>query len=249
MKSLHQVLCHAAILFLAATLAGLAGCSKRYSDLPAYSPIPFREYQNQSAGRFKSSFVAEQIDAYFRGTDPGPIGVTTLVNIDDLYTTSTFGRMFSEQLISELAMMGYDVVELRHSDALQFMNTAGEFALSRDTAAVKPARDLGGVVAGTYTVSPERVYVNVRLIDPKSSMILSAGSVEMEKTKELSRMLRGGSFVQVLDRIPVKHLGYATYPAALFPGQNRAWDMEEGGSDFGSGVSPMLPSTSKGKRH
>ena len=228
--------------------AGFAGCNKRYSDLPAYWPVPFREYKNQSVGRFKTSYLAEQVDAFYRGTDPGPIGVTTLVNIDDLYSTSTFGRMYSEQLMSELTMKGYDVVELRHSDALQFMNTAGEFALSRDTRSVRGTRELGGVLVGTYTVSPVRVYINVRLLDPRSSMVLSAGSVEMDKSKELSRLLRGGGILPTMERVPVKHLGYATYPAMMFGGGN-AYDIEEMGGPVAASapIAPKLQHTAPKK--
>ena len=236
MRSIYQLVCH---LLLLVGVVISSGCSRRYSDLPAYWPVPFKEYKNESVGRFKTSYLAEQIDAYYNGTDPGPIGVTTIVNLDDLYTTSNFGRMYAEQLMSELTMKGYQIVELRHSDALHFMNNAGEFGLSRDTAAVRDNRNLGGVLVGTYSVSPERVYVNVRLLDPKSSIVLSAGSVEMEKTHELARMLRGGSFNTTMERIPVKHLDYATYPAMMFPGYGRHYDIEENGGSVGGPIMPQ----------
>lgn len=217
------------LFLLSALLVILAsGCSKRYDDMPAYSPFDFGNYENKSVGRFKTSFLAEQIDEYYRGTNPGPLGVTTFVNVDDLYTTSTFGRMVGEQIMSELAMRGFDIVELRHSDALQFMAPNGEFALSRDVASVRPARDLGGVVVGTYVVSPIRVYVNARLIDPASSIVLSAGSVEMPKTHELTRLLRGGSLPSTLERIPVRHLSQASYPMQMFPGYQPGWVDEDG---------------------
>lgn len=233
-----QLICHILVLVSAVIFTG---CSKRYSDIPAYWPVPYREYDNQGVGRFKSSFLAEQIDAYYRGSDPGPIGVTTLVSLDDLYSTSSFGRMFAEQLISELAMKGYDVIELRHSDALQIMNAAGEFALSRDTGVLRNTQKLGGVVVGTYSVSPERVYVNARLIDPKSSLVLSAGSVEMDKTKEIARMLRGGSVITAMERIPVKHLDYTTYPALMVPGAlGRKYDLEESEPVAAGPVVPKL---------
>ena len=198
-------------------MAFFAGCSGRYSDIPAYVPSIFGDSENDGVGRFKTTYIIGQIDNLYRGSDPGPIGVTTLVNLDDLYSTSSFGRIYAEQLMSELAMKGYDVVELRHSDALQFMNNSGEYALSRDTAAVKDARSLGGILVGTYSASPQRVYVNVRLIDPKTSIVLSAGSVEMSKTKEIARMIRGGSLANSMERIPVKHLDYTTYPSMMMP--------------------------------
>jgi TolB-like protein len=204
-----------------------AGCSPRYHDMPEYWPIPTREYDNYGPGRFKTALLAQQIDRYYRSSHPGPIGVTTFVNIDDLYASSTFGRMVGEQLMSELAMKGFDVVELRHADALQFLDTSGEFALSRDARAVRGHRNLSAVVVGTYVVSPERVYVNARLIEPSTSLILSAGSVEMSKTRELAKLLRGGSMPGSLERIPVKHLGYAERDSA--EAMRRSWILEEEG--------------------
>ena len=236
----NQLLCQ--LVLLALVLSSLAGCSKRYSDMPAYWPVPFREWKNQAAGRFKSSYLAEQIDAYYRGTNPGPIGVTTFVNVDDLYSTSSFGRVYSEQIISELAMKGFDVIELRHSDALQFLMPDGEFALSRDVSQIKKQRELGGVIVGTYSVSPNRVFVNARLLDPSTSMVLSAGSVEMEKTKEISKMLRGGGQPATLERIPVKHLGIYTYPAAAAPPIHPVDPLEAGlqGDNWSPAIEPKF---------
>jgi TolB-like protein len=208
--------------------------------MPAYWPVPTKEYDNYGPGRFKTALLAHQIDKYYRGSAPGPIGVTTFVNIDDLYASSTFGRMVGEQLMSELAMKGFDVVELRHSDALQFLDSAGEFALSRDVRAVRPHRNLAAVVVGTYVVSPDRVYVNARLVEPSTSLILSAGSVEMSKTRELAKMLRGGSVPTSLERIPVKHLGYSE-DASPLDAMRRQWLMEEGGG-LPMNTSPMSPS-------
>ncbi|MCB0334305.1 MAG: hypothetical protein KDD55_12440 [Bdellovibrionales bacterium] len=223
-----QHLCQIQYFFLLVLILGVfAGCSRRYDEVPAYWPFPFREYENQSVGRFKTSYLAQQIDDYYRGINPGPIGVTTFVNLDDLGATSSFGRICGEQLMSELSMRGYDVVELRHSDALHFLANTGEMALSRDIAAVRRERDLGGVVVGTYLASPIRVYLNARLIDPSTSQVLSAGSVEMDKTKEITKLVRGGSISPTLERIPVKRLGIYTYPAPIVPNYGRYWDLEE----------------------
>jgi TolB-like protein len=193
------VLCIAAIV--------VTGCSKRFHDLPAYSPFSMGSYKNKSVGRFKSTYLADQIEAYYYGTDPGPIGITTFVNLDDLYATSSFGRMLAEQMLSELSMKGFEVIELRHSDAIQILASEGEFGLSRGLGSVRSTRELGGVVVGTYVVSPKRVYLNVRLIDPTTSRVLSAGSAEMSKTKEIAKLLKTGTFHSTLERIPVKHIG------------------------------------------
>lgn len=228
----NQVTCHlVGVIAALALLACLSGCSNRYMDMPAFWPIESEEPENFGPGRFKTSFLAKQIDEFYRGSNPGPIGVTTFVNIDDLYVTSTFGRMLSEQMMSELTMRGFDVVELRHADALQFLDSTGEFALSRDVRVVRPERNLSAVIVGTYVVSPQRVYVNARLVDPSSSMVISAGSVEMSKTKEMTKLLRGGSAPQSLERIPVRHLGYAAQPINIYdPMRRNQWAQEEGSS-------------------
>lgn len=230
-ESTFQRVCHGLWVAGLAFVLSATACSPRYDDVPAFWPIPMKEYDNYGPGRFKTALLAAQIDRYYRGSAPGPIGVTTFVNIDDLYASSTFGRMVGEQLMSELAMKGFDVVELRQADALQFLNTSGEFALSRDVRTVRPHRNLAAVVVGTYVVSPERVYVNARLIEPSTSLILSAGSVEMSKTRELTKMLRGGSMPGSLERIPVKALGYADQSNQM-EAMTRQWMMEES-SDWG----------------
>jgi TolB-like protein len=220
--------------------------------MPAYWPIPTKEYDNYGPGRFKTALLAAQIDRHYKGSAPGPIGVTTFVNIDDLYTSSTFGRMVGEQLMSELAMKGFDVIELRHTDVLQFLDRGGEFALSRDAGVVRPERNLAGVVVGTYVTSPERVYVNARLIDPSTSVVLSAGSVEMSKTPELVRLLRGGGMPGSLERIPVRHLGQIAQPIDPSESSRRRWSQEESGWDIpqiaplpSSPVASLPPSVSK----
>jgi TolB-like protein len=202
---------------LAAATFSFVGCSKRYSNLPAFSAFPIHDSFNYSGGRFKTSYLADQIDAYYRGNSNGPLAVATFVNLDRLYNSSTFGRILGEQLISELAMKGYDVIEMRMADSMHVMNDEGEFGLSRDIRTLRQMQNITGIVVGTYAVSPDRIYVNTRLIDPASSMVVSAGSVEMPVTTEITRLLRNNSFPQAMERIPVRSLGY-TYQQIPFWG-------------------------------
>ncbi len=204
-------------LIVTALLMSLQSCSKRYQDLPAFVGIPFEDAENYSVGRFKTSYMADQIHAYFRGNAAGPIAVTTFVEIDNLYQSSTFGRILAEQLISELSMRGYNVIEIRMSDAVQIIEDQGELGLSRESNVIKGNQDISGLVVGTYAVSPNRVYVNSRLIDPRSSGILSVGSVEMNKTEEIATLLRSNSAPTSLERIPVRHINSQnSAPAPVF---------------------------------
>ena len=185
-------------------------CSKRYSDLPAFSSFPIFDSYNYSVGRFKTSYLADQIHAYYGGFTNNPIGIATFVDLDNLYNSSSFGRFYGEQLMTELSMRGYNVIELRKADVVQIMTNQGEFGLSREIEALKGFQDLSALIVGTYVVSPQRVYVNARLIEPRTARVLSAGSVEMKKTKEIARLLRTNSLPPSMERIPVKNLGYSS---------------------------------------
>jgi TolB-like protein len=197
-------------------IAIFSGCSKRYHNLPVFSAFPISDSVNHSVGRFKTSYLADQIHAYFRGHANAPIAVTTFVDVDNLYQSSTFGRILAEQLMSELTMRGYRVVEMRLSDSMQIMFQSGEFSLSRETGIIRDNQEISAIVVGTYAASPHRVYLNSRMIDPSSSMILSAGTVEMRKTREIARLLRTSSQPTSLERIPVRHLGYRSSPAPQY---------------------------------
>ncbi len=218
------------ILLISVSLFCTASCSKRYQNLPVFTNFSIPDSENGSVGRFKTSYLADQIHAYFRGNMAGPIAVTTFVEIDNLYQSSTFGRILAEQLISELSMKGYNVTEIRLSDAVQIMESEGELGLSRQIDVLRPQQSLSGLVVGTYAVSNERVYINARLIDPRSSNIISVGSVEMSKSKEISQLLRGNSFPSSLERIPVRHLSYQKAPTPYYlsgnPFFNTSHDMK-----------------------
>jgi len=82
---------------------------------------------------------------------------------------------------------------------------------------VKRTHSLGAILVGTYTSSQDRVYLNVRLVDPRSAMVLSAGSAEMEKTDEISRMLRRGKGGTQLERIPVVSTRSMRVPLTQYP--------------------------------
>jgi TolB-like protein len=181
----------------------------------------------------------------------GPIAVTTFVEIDNLYQSSTFGRILAEQLISELSMKGYNVNEIRLSDAVQIMESEGELGLSREINALRPQQHLSGLVVGTYAVSNRRVYINARLIDPRTSNIISVGSVEMSKSKEISQLLRGNSFPSSLERIPVRHLSYQKAPMPYYfagnPFFNNGHDTRA--EEFAKKLMQEVPSEENGSKN
>ncbi len=178
------------LLFLTLILctSSISSCtySKRYDNLdPDWAP------QNETpVGRFKTTYLAEQLHAFFKGSYSLPIAVVSFVDVDNIETTSSFGRIMTEQLLSELVMKGYKVIELRQSTDVQIVAGQGEFALSRELAKANSQYNLGGVVVGTYAQSSKKVYLNVRVLNPKNGNIISVASAEIENTKEVQELLQ-----------------------------------------------------------
>lgn len=69
---------------------------------------------------------------------------------------------------------GYTVAELKLRNSILIEEGKGEFILSRDVREISRSRGAQAVIAGTYAVGADSVYVNVRLIRASDSKILSA---------------------------------------------------------------------------
>lgn len=105
------------------------------------------------------------------------IAVSSFVNLNDLYRTSSLGRFFSEQLISDLQQAGAEVIEVRKSPAIMIKEGAGEYGLSRDIEELSYVQDAQAMIVGTYTFVENQLFVNVRLIGNSDNKVLSSASL------------------------------------------------------------------------
>ncbi len=118
--------------------------------------------------------------------------VTTIVDIDDLASTSTFGRLLSEAIGAELMRKGAKVVDIRTAKAFMTRNRSGELILTRNAEDLSGSVKARAVVAGTYGVSRDSVVVTVRLISLSDSRIMSVAMTELARTPELDSLLSKG---------------------------------------------------------
>ena len=101
-----------------------------------------------------------------------PIIVASFVEINNLKESSTFGRIMAEQIGSRLAQKGYKVIEMKLRQNSVFVEQGkGEFLLSRDLKDVSQNHNASAVVVGTYGCSRDKIYVSVRIVNPKNSII------------------------------------------------------------------------------
>ncbi|KKJ75654.1 hypothetical protein WH95_16970 [Kiloniella litopenaei] len=176
-------------LFLSAALViGLAGCSPEslniYSE-PVESPKTTVEllpevYRAADTLVMTSNQVLDQ---------NASVLVSSIVDIDALETSSTFGRTVSEQLSGRIAQLGYSVSEVKMRDSLAVRPRQGELMLSRDLAFLAGRQNAQAVLTGTYSVSEHSVFVNLRLLRAGDGRILSATDFRIEKDADIASML------------------------------------------------------------
>ncbi|MFT3812212.1 MAG: FlgO family outer membrane protein [Acidovorax sp.] len=181
MKHMHR----RATLLLAGSLA-LTGCAQYY----------YGESAGAGFGLAGSLVDASQqaADALLQNAplNPNqPVLVGTLVSVDRLDESSRFGRTVSEQIAARLTQRGLRVTEVRLRENMAMQPGQGELLLSRELRNVGRAHDAQAVVTGTYAVSANQVFVNLKLVRAPGSDVLAAHSYVLPIDNNVRALLMG----------------------------------------------------------
>jgi TolB-like protein len=127
--------------------------------------------------------------------------VTTFVDLNDFNKTSDFGRLLSENVMSELIKSGYKVVEIRESRSVQIIKDVGELFLTRGAMPERGFKKevipknykeeyIGSLlIVGTYQAGASVVTINARVINPETSDILTVASYQLARTGFVDELL------------------------------------------------------------
>ena len=115
---------------------------------------------------------------------------TSFVDLDDLNTSSTFGRLLGEQVASRMSQLGYRVVELKlRQGSMVVSQEAGEMILSRDLRDVRTSHDTQAVLVGTYVVTDNAVIVSAKLLSTLDGAILATRDATLRKTQDIHELV------------------------------------------------------------
>jgi TolB-like protein len=132
------------------------------------------ESSYQSADRLARALVEHEFPK------DTPIMAASLADIDDLTTSSTFGRIVSEQIASRLAQHGFRVIEIKLRQASVYIKKGeGEFMLSRELKDLGGSREIRAALVGTYAVSGQFVFVSARIVRTEDSTVLAGCDYEI----------------------------------------------------------------------
>lgn len=134
-----------------------------------------------AAANFNSRiiFMADQLERNLdRKNLSNTFIITSFANLNRLSETTSFGRLIAENLIHELQVRKWQVFEIRLTKDV-IINETGEFSLSRDIKRLKEQYKIGGIVAGTYSVSGNNIIVNTRVIDINTGLVISSAQASI----------------------------------------------------------------------
>jgi len=121
-----------------------------------------------------------------------PIIIATSVNVDDLGDSSTFGRLASQLVATRLTQLGYLVRDVTYMQGLVVTPQTGEMVLSREASKIALENNAQAVVAGTYAVGGEKIYLNLRMLAAADGHLISAVDVAIPLNEDTQRMIVTG---------------------------------------------------------
>jgi TolB-like protein len=99
--------------------------------------------------------------------------VASLVSIDDLGKSSTFGRSVGEQVSARLAAHKVPVVETKLRESMLISKDGGEFLLTREAKELSASHQASVVVVGTYAETGSHVIVTLKALDAGTSRVVA----------------------------------------------------------------------------
>ncbi len=106
--------------------------------------------------------------------------VTSFVSLEDLSKTSHLGNILNENLLHEMQIRGYKVIDFKTMKKLKIAKD-GDFIMSRDISKLTKDIHATYVLTGTFTNYLRGTVINARIVDLKTHIILSSAQVFIPK--------------------------------------------------------------------
>jgi len=118
-----------------------------------------------------------------------PIIIATIVNIDALSTSSTFGRLVSEQISAKFSKSKYTMIEMKFGSEVYMKVDTGELLLTREIKNIAKNQNAQAVIVGTYAKAGDMVFVNLKTIQPNTNVVMAVHDYAFPMDNNLKAML------------------------------------------------------------
>lgn len=149
--------------------------------------------ENRDANLVEESYDAtEDLHEKIRNKIPknSLIVVSTLLNVDNLNQTSSFGRIVSDQIASAFNSLGYQVIGMEMPIDLFVMKEGGRFHLSDETKTMLRHYHASTLVGGVYAPGKHNGYVSLRMVDINSKNIIASTDFSVPMGPDAKMMMK-----------------------------------------------------------
>jgi len=108
------------------------------------------------------------------------IAITSFVCLDNFKATSRLSNILSENLIHEMQVRGYRVIDFKTMGNIQ-VDSKGDFLFSRNIEKLKNSLNVNYALTGTYFKYKSGTVVNARIIELTTHVVLSTAQVFIPK--------------------------------------------------------------------
>jgi TolB-like protein len=122
------------------------------------------------------------------------IVVATLSSSEDLEESTPLGRLISEHISARLVQQGFTVLDPKLQNSLFLVPHEGEFALARELREYGQQQNVDRIVAGTYTVGKDVVYISIKLLNFTTTQVVSAHSYTLPLSHNIDTLLAKSSW-------------------------------------------------------
>lgn len=125
-----------------------------------------------------------------------PVIYSTTVDLNDYDKTTNFGRVMAESLATALTQHWRNKVikmTLRQGSS-PIVPREGEFLLSREAVEIASDFNAGAVLVSTYSVSIDKVYVNLELINVHHNAVVAATMFDIPLGPRTMALLKNREF-------------------------------------------------------
>lgn len=174
--------------FSCIAVVSLVGCSAA----PTQKPEPTWEQAVNNQLLPANYKAADALLAQVRASlgKAQPLIIATVVNIDNLDQSSTLGRLISEQVAARFTQSGYRMVEMKFRNSVYVKRNQGELMLTREIGDLALSHDAQAVIVGTYGQSDEYVFINLKVIQPASNIVLAVQDYVLPLNSSIKALLR-----------------------------------------------------------
>lgn len=179
---------HLSLIAASLIIAGCATQQRTDTPLKPYShqvsdPFTARNYRAADA-------LINQLGS--RISKNQPIIIATIVDIDALSTPSTFGRITSEQISGRFTQSGYSMIEMKFRGDVYMKQDQGELLLTREIKNLATSQNAQAVIVGSYAKSNQAVFVNLKVIEPNTNIVMAVNDYTFTLDSNLKSMLNRG---------------------------------------------------------